>query len=79
MKTAPTDGTEIFANLYEDYAQTIFAVPCSSDLNVFFWKSLITGRFVTPTHWVPAPAPPSFAAVRKVEDEWARQYEEEDK
>jgi hypothetical protein len=63
IETAPTDGTEILAILLEDYKQVVFACGSSEgdedEGPLTYWKSIVTDRYVLPTHWIPLPPLPS--------------------
>lgn len=61
MSAAPRDGTPVFALCFEDYPQAVRWMgedDYGDEGTVHTFKSLVTDRYVTVTHWMPLPLPP---------------------
>jgi hypothetical protein len=60
IETAPKDKM-IFALCFEDYPQAVQwdqEIDYGSEGISQIWRSVLTDRFVMPTHWMPLPTPP---------------------
>ena len=61
IETAPKNGTWIVAWCLEDFPQVVSwdnEIDYGEDGVSQIWRSVLTERFVIPTHWMPLPEPP---------------------
>ena len=65
IETAPKDGANILALCFENYPQVVkwhSEIDYGDEGVSQIWKSVLTDKFVIPTHWMPLPDAPVIAA-----------------